>query len=164
MPARVYLIGHSSAAHAVWNLGLHYSIYFAAINPLAGAKFYIGERLAFVDAIGMKQRQEQQIEMYIAMLAWLQQHAREMFDAPLVAVYSWHDEKSGPGYGASEFAQPMLVKVLARIRDLGIPLVSANDVTRGKPLDQVAIPHDGHPSAYTNGMLAAELKRRLMSQ
>src|SRR5204863_2157285 len=34
---RVSLIGHSMAAHAVWNLGLHYPTYFAAINPMAGA-------------------------------------------------------------------------------------------------------------------------------
>jgi hypothetical protein len=36
-PARVYLIGHSMAAHAVWNLAIHYPTYFAAINPFAGS-------------------------------------------------------------------------------------------------------------------------------
>jgi hypothetical protein len=36
-PARVYLTGHSMAAHAVWNIALHYPTYFAAINPLAGS-------------------------------------------------------------------------------------------------------------------------------
>lgn len=36
-PARVYLIGHSMAADAVWNLAIHYPTYFAAINPLAGS-------------------------------------------------------------------------------------------------------------------------------
>jgi hypothetical protein len=35
--SRVYLQGHGMAAHAVWNLSLHYSTYFAAINPMAGA-------------------------------------------------------------------------------------------------------------------------------
>jgi hypothetical protein len=137
---------------------------YRLLNPLAGAKYYLGEAFEFVDAIGMKQRQEQQIELYIAMLARLQHYAREMFDAPLVAVYSWPDEKSGPGYGTSEFAQPMLVGVLARIRQLGIPLVSVNALTKDMPIPKVLIPHDGHPSAYTNGLIAAELKRRLMSQ
>jgi hypothetical protein len=137
---------------------------YRLLNPLAGAKYYLGEAFEFVDAIGMRQRQEQQIELYVAMLARLQQYAREMFDAPLVAVYSWPDEKSGPGYGSSEFAQPMLVTVLGRIRQLGIPLVSVNDLTRDRPIDKVLIPHDGHPTAYTNGLIAAELKRRLMSQ
>jgi pimeloyl-ACP methyl ester carboxylesterase len=36
-PARVYLIGHSMAAHAVWNLAIHYPTYFAATNPMAGS-------------------------------------------------------------------------------------------------------------------------------
>jgi predicted esterase len=36
-PARVYLQGHSMAAHAVWNLAIHYPTYFAAINPMAGS-------------------------------------------------------------------------------------------------------------------------------
>jgi len=35
-PARVYLGGHSMAAYAVWNLGLHYTTYFAALAPMAG--------------------------------------------------------------------------------------------------------------------------------
>jgi hypothetical protein len=35
-PARVYLIGHSMAASAVWNLAIHYPTFFAAINPMAG--------------------------------------------------------------------------------------------------------------------------------
>jgi hypothetical protein len=137
---------------------------YRLFHPLAGAKYYLGQAFEFVDAIGMKQRQAEQIELYIAMLARLQQYAREMFDAPLVAVYSWPDEKSGPGYGTSEFAQPMLVGVLGRIRELGIPLVSVNDLTRDKPIDKVLIKHDGHPTAFTNGLIAGELKRRLMSQ
>jgi len=36
-PARVYLVGHSMAAHGVWNLAIHYPTYFAAINPMAGS-------------------------------------------------------------------------------------------------------------------------------
>jgi hypothetical protein len=36
-PARVYLTGHAMAANGVWNLGLHYPTYFAAINPMAGS-------------------------------------------------------------------------------------------------------------------------------
>jgi len=35
--ARVYLSGHGMGAHAVWNLGLHYTTFFAALNPMAGA-------------------------------------------------------------------------------------------------------------------------------
>jgi hypothetical protein len=44
-PAKVYLIGHSMSAHAVWNLALHYPTYFAAINPLAGGASAAWQRL-----------------------------------------------------------------------------------------------------------------------
>jgi pimeloyl-ACP methyl ester carboxylesterase len=44
-PRLVYLIGHSMAAHAAWNIALHYPTYFAAINPLAGGAQYDWQRL-----------------------------------------------------------------------------------------------------------------------
>ncbi|CAN5428277.1 hypothetical protein BH09PLA1_BH09PLA1_37240 [soil metagenome] len=48
-PARVYLIGHSMSAHAVWNLALHYPMYFAAINPLAGGASQDWQRLRMMN-------------------------------------------------------------------------------------------------------------------
>jgi hypothetical protein len=36
-PARVALIGFDMSAHSVWNLGLHYTTYFAVLNPFAGS-------------------------------------------------------------------------------------------------------------------------------
>jgi hypothetical protein len=48
-PARVYLLGHSSAALAVWNLGLHDPTYFSAIVPLAGAAANEWERLRLMN-------------------------------------------------------------------------------------------------------------------
>ncbi len=44
-PARVYLIGHSTSAHATWNIALHYPTYFAAINPLAGSANQAWQRI-----------------------------------------------------------------------------------------------------------------------
>ena len=44
-PARVYLVGHAMAAHAVWNIALHYATYFAAINPMAGGASADWQRL-----------------------------------------------------------------------------------------------------------------------
>jgi hypothetical protein len=112
----------------------------------------------------MKQHQDQQVELYLAMLERLQQFAREKFDAPLIAIYSWPDETSGPDYGTSEFAQPLLVGTLDRIRALGIPLVSVNTLTYRIPVSRLLIPYDGHPTAFTNGLIAGELKRRLLLQ
>lgn len=46
-PARVYMLGHGMAAHATWNLAIHYPTYFAAINPLAGAASQDWQRVRF---------------------------------------------------------------------------------------------------------------------
>jgi hypothetical protein len=134
------------------------------LNPIAGLKYLLGEQFAFIDAIGRQQRQDRQIELYLAMMARLQQYAREKFDAPLIAIYSWPDETSKPDFGPSEFPQPELVATLKRIRRLGIPLVSVNALTRDIPIPRLLIPHDGHPSAFTNQLIAGELKRRLLMQ
>src|SRR5205823_13857898 len=48
-PARVYMVGHSMSAHAVWNLALNYPTYFAAINPLAGGAGNDWQRLRFMN-------------------------------------------------------------------------------------------------------------------
>jgi hypothetical protein len=135
---------------------------YRLLNPIAGLRYLLGEQFAFIDAIGMKQRQERQVELYVAMLARLQQFAREKFNAPFIAAYSWPDEHSSPGYGTSEFAQPMLVAVLDRIRELGIPLISVNTLTNGHPVSRLLIPYDGHPTAFQNELIAVELKRQLI--
>ncbi|HTL27842.1 MAG TPA: hypothetical protein VL282_01415 [Tepidisphaeraceae bacterium] len=48
-PARVYMVGHSMAAHAVWNLGLHYTTYFAALDILAGSASSDWQRLRLMN-------------------------------------------------------------------------------------------------------------------
>ena len=48
-PARVYLLGHGMSGHAAWNLGLHYTTYFAAINPLAGSAKADWQRLRLMN-------------------------------------------------------------------------------------------------------------------
>jgi poly(3-hydroxybutyrate) depolymerase len=48
-PKQVYLLGHGMAAHATWNLALHYPTLFAAINPLAGAASADWQRLRLMN-------------------------------------------------------------------------------------------------------------------
>jgi hypothetical protein len=48
-PARVYIVGHSMSAHAAWNLAMHYTTYFAAINPLAGGASEDWQRLRIIN-------------------------------------------------------------------------------------------------------------------
>jgi len=131
-------------------------------HPIAGLKYYLGERFAFVDAIGQQQRQEQQADLFVAMMARLQHYAREKFNAPLVVVYSWPDERSRLGHGDNQIAQPMLVNILDQVRKLGVETIRVDDLTSGKPMDKLLIPHDGHPKVLTNELIAGELKRRLI--
>jgi hypothetical protein len=48
-PRRVYLFGHGMSGHAVWNLGLHYPTYFAALGALAGGASQDWQRLRVVN-------------------------------------------------------------------------------------------------------------------
>jgi hypothetical protein len=127
-------------------------------HPLAGLKYLLGEQFLFVDAIGMKQRQEEQADLFVGLMVRLQQLAREKFNAPLIVIYSWPDETSKDGYGSSS---AFLVTVLDRLRKLGITLVSVDNLTRQIDVSLLLIPHDGHPTAYTYELIAGELKRRL---
>lgn len=47
-PARVYILGHSMSAHAVWNLALHYPMYFASFCALAGSANADWQRLRII--------------------------------------------------------------------------------------------------------------------
>ncbi|SEO93459.1 hypothetical protein SAMN02990966_03328 [Rhodospirillales bacterium URHD0017] len=130
-------------------------------HPVAGLKYYLGELFPFIASIGEKQRQEEQLRLFVAMMARLEQYAREKFNAPLVVVYSWPDEKVRGLHGHSEIDQSMLVDVIVQLRKLGIELVRVDDLTSGQPTDKILIPHDGHPTRYTNELIAGELKKRL---
>ena len=46
--ARVYMLGHSEAAHATWNLALHYPTYFAAFDALAGDARFDWQRVRLI--------------------------------------------------------------------------------------------------------------------
>ena len=96
------------------------------------------------------------------MMERLQQYAREKFNAPLVVVYSWPDELSHGTHGDSAINQSSLIDVITQLRQLGIELVRVDDLTSGQPMDKLLIPHDGHPTRYTNELIAAELKKRLI--
>jgi len=135
---------------------------YRLLHPIAGAKYLLGEQFAFIDAIGMKQRQDEQIELFVAMMVRLQQLSRDKFGAPLVVVYSWPDERSRLGHGDNQIAQPMLVNILDQVRKLGVETIRVDDLTSGKPMDKLLIPHDGHPKVLTNELIAGELKRRLI--
>lgn len=130
-------------------------------DPLAGLHYLLGEHFAFIEAIGQKQRQEQQIELFLAMMAKLQAEARAKFNAPLIIIYSWPDESTQNRYGDSKVEQPLLVATLVKLRQLGAPMLSVADATQGETAARLMIPHDGHPSAFSIGRIAIALKKLL---
>lgn len=130
-------------------------------DPIAGLRYLLGQQFAFIDAIGQRQRQEEQIELFLALMAKLQADAREKFGAPLVIIYSWPDEQTRHRYGDSKVEQPLLVETLVRLRKLGAPMFSESSATYGQDVRNLMIPHDGHPSAFTSELIAAALKKLL---
>ncbi len=129
-------------------------------NPIAGAKYLLGQQFAFIDAIGMRQRQEEQSELFVAMMARLQTFAREKFDAPLLIVYSWPDEKSQVEDGDTGVAHSILLSTLHRVRALNAPMLRVDTLTDGMDAAKIMIPHDGHPNAFTNELVARAVSRK----
>ncbi len=130
-------------------------------DPLAGLRHFVDQQFVFAHAIGLKQRQEREAEIFTALMVRLQTLAREKFGAPLVVVYSWPDESSGPHHDNSDVTQPLLVSILAGLRRHGMPMISVDGLEAGYDQSRLLIPHDGHPTALANRLIAAELKRRL---
>lgn len=129
-------------------------------NPVDGLVHFAGEQFAFVKTIGMRQRQELQADLLVAMVERLQALAREKFGAPLVVVYQWPD-RPGPPETGTDFDRQGLLAIFDRLRRLEAPLVSVVGLLDGIEVSRWTIPHDGHPSALVDHLVAAELKRRL---
>jgi hypothetical protein len=55
----------------------------------------------------------------------------------------------------------MLVSTLAGLRRRGMPMISVDGLEAGYDNSRLLIPHDGHPTALADRLIAAELKRRL---
>ena len=130
-------------------------------HPLAGLRYQAGKIFSFVDAIGKRQHQAEQAELFDALLLRLRALAKEKFNAPLIVVYSWPDENSGPSYGAGIEDVPMLAALLARLRKQGIDLLSVDQFTSNMDTARLIFPHDGHPTAFVNGLIANGLTQRL---
>ena len=130
-------------------------------NPIAGATYLLHKYVAFTRQIGEAQRQAEQADLFVALIVRLQQLARERLGAPLYVLYSWPNERR-PEDNASSADYPPLLKVLDRLREAGVPLISVNELTQGHSAADLLIPYEGHPTVLTTRLVAAGLKRRLM--
>jgi hypothetical protein len=130
-------------------------------SPVDGLVYLAGKQFAFVKAIRMRQRQELQADLFLALIGRLQVLARERFSAPLVVVYQWPDEAAPAEDRNPDYHQAMLKAIFDRLRRIGTPLVSVGELMEGTEVSHQIILHDGHPTALTNQRIATELKRRL---
>jgi hypothetical protein len=55
------------------------------------------------------------------------------------------------------------MKLLDRLRQAGIPLIDADEMTSGHARDDLVIPYEGHPTALQTRLVAAGLKQRLIA-
>ena len=128
-------------------------------NPLAGLTYLAGNHLAFVKAIGERQRQQTQGDLFVALLVQLQALARERLGVPLIVIYSWPDAVATDRPGDAS-----LVRLIERLREQGVPLLSVDKAVTGYPVADLLIPHDGHPTGLTTRLVAEELARRLIDR
>jgi hypothetical protein len=127
-------------------------------NPIAGATYLLHKYVPFTRQIGEAQRQAAQADLFVALLVRLQQLARERLGAPLYVLYSWPDERRPD----NPSDVPPLLKILDRLREANIPLISVNELTKGHSAAELLIPYEGHPTVLTTRLVAAGLKRRLI--
>jgi hypothetical protein len=130
-------------------------------NPIAGATYLLHKYIPFTRQIGEAQRQAEQADLFVALIVRLQQLAREHLGAPLYVLYSWPVER-GPQDNPSSSDYPPLLKVLDRLREAHVPLISVNEFTKGYSATELLIPYEGHPTLLTTRLVAAGLKKRLL--
>ncbi len=132
-------------------------------NPLAGLIYLTHKYLSFTRQIGEREHQEKAADLFVALLVRAQTLIRERLGAPFYVLYSWPNDPAPPGEVVTDDS-PLPARVLDRMRKAGLKLVSVNAQTQGHKLDELAIPHEGHPTVLTTRLIAAELKRQLIDQ
>ena len=115
-PARVYLLGHAMAAHATWNLALHYPTYFAAINPMTGGTGGAWQKVRIVGlrnifCVVWHDADDTQIKV---------EASREMVKILRNLKYDVdYDETKGVGHAPTdEIAEKLYQKMRSRTREL----------------------------------------------
>ena len=115
-PARVYMVGHSMAAHATWNLALHYPTYFAAINPLAGAASEEWQRLRLMNLLNVRPIVWHDDSDNVIKVNFSRSLVKELENLKIPVDF---DETKGIGHAPTdEIVQAEYQKMRAAVRDL----------------------------------------------
>jgi hypothetical protein len=131
-------------------------------HPLAGLRHLAEQQFPFVHAIVEREREEDEVRLFTALLVRLQALVREKFDAPLLVMYSWPDSSISDRVDGSQADQRVLISVIDGLRQRGLQLMSVEALEKGYDISQLAFNGDGHPTALADRLIAAELKRRLI--
>jgi hypothetical protein len=129
-------------------------------DPVAGISYLLQSKLALARAIGAHQEQLRQRDLFVALLSRMNELVQLRLKVPLIVIYSWPDEESHPNYSGSDVPQTLLAGTIADLRRRGLNLVSMNRLIIGKDPAQLLIAQDGHPTAFSNNLLAKELARQ----
>jgi hypothetical protein len=121
-------------------------------HPLDGLAYLARAHLQIVRRFTNASQERLQTRLYIDLIARLQELVRERFDAPLILL------SNGPE--ASPPDQPDLnyLPAFDGLRAIGAPVISVRKMI-GPPAtwEPYFIPHDGHPTALLNHMVADAL-------
>ncbi|UYN94957.1 MAG: hypothetical protein KIT25_23565 [Enhydrobacter sp.] len=126
-------------------------------NPVAGAAYLARSRVGWVARAMGASLQREQTDLYVALLARLKELVEERYKAPLVLIYQWPDEVVP---GANDLDH---LPTFESIKALGMKMVSVRQIIGKESRDWhlYAIPHDGHPNARLDALLAKSLLHAL---
>ena len=126
-------------------------------DPLDGISYFARSRFGWLQRIVEERREhELQAPLYIALLKRTQELVRQKWGAPLVMIYDW-DDGTLPGQidGNRRW-------IWQDAKALGAPMVSLRDqVDFREGWNAFFIPHDGHPTARLDRLLAKSLLQRM---
>lgn len=125
-------------------------------HPAAGIDYLARTHLASVARAVRSDLERQQVPLYFALLAELRDKIRQRYNAPLVLIYDWPEDK------AEGDADVYYLPYFKDLKALGMPMVSVRRILG--PIDrwqEFAIPHDGHPNQRLTEALAKDLLKVL---
>jgi hypothetical protein len=126
-------------------------------HPVDAVAYWLRQKIDFLKPVGARQRQAHSSDLFVAIMTQIRDEVERQFRSRFIVLYSWPD-----GQSATQLDDPLLVEILGKLRERQIELMSVNRLMIGLHPDNVQIPHDGHPTATLNHLVAEALKRRLL--
>ncbi len=126
-------------------------------HPLDGISYFARSRFDWVRRIVDERREhEVQAPLFIALLKRLQELVKQKWNAPLIIIYDW-DDGTIPGQ-----IDAYRLWIWQDAHALGAPMLSLRDQVDFKEgWDAFFFPHDGHPNARMDHLLAKALLKRV---